>query len=196
QRAPDEDRRQADDDTEVEGLHGAARAHAVGPAAHAHQREHRQHAERRSQHAQHHGRCAQVNGVEQQREARPHERGMVQRAQRGDEINGLHPAGPTPGPGDQRRRTFTATARMEADSSQKAGAMPNAAPSAPDTSGSTVWLKLFSVERRPTASAARPAGAFSYSRALTMGAPMAWPMPSRSANPTRKGTLEDNEKPK
>jgi len=42
---------------------------------------------------------------------------------------------------------------------QNAGAMPSAAPSAPNSSGMPAWLKLSSSVRTPTASPPRPGGA-------------------------------------
>ncbi len=59
----------------------------------------------------------------------------------------------------QRRRAYAAPAVSAAAIVQNTGAIPNAAPSAPDTSGMAVWLKLSSVVRSPSASPARPSGA-------------------------------------
>ncbi len=42
---------------------------------------------------------------------------------------------------------------------QNTGVMPSAAPSAPNSSGITVWLMLINSVRTPIASAPRPGGA-------------------------------------
>ncbi len=70
--------------------------------------------------------------------------------------------------------------------------MPSAAPSAPNASGSSVWLAFSIVVRTPTTSPWRPAGEAAYSSAMIIGWAQPRPMPSRNESAMSSGTWTTN----
>ena len=57
-----------------------------------------------------------------------------------------------------RRALYTLPLANIAAHDQKTGYRPNPAPSEPNKSGTTIWVNLFTVNRNPSASPARPGG--------------------------------------
>src|SRR6185369_7949298 len=84
----------------------------------------------------------------------------------------------------------TPPSSRKAPFAQKTGTSPNAVPRPPNTSGTAIWISLFTVRRMPSASPERPAGAWLYVSRMVIGCAQPSPSPSRNATAASSGACE------